>query len=156
MSKKDRKRFSREFKLEAVRLSHESGKPITEVARDLDIGVHHLYRWRDQSDNDGAKVFPGAGNKATNGSELERLKRENSRLRQERDILALLARFRQYMSQNDSERRYSSLKRSFNTEWRRGKIKRGQCRFDRHQTWSGKNKFRKNSFCFITASNYFR
>ena len=46
MTRKDRKRYSREFKLEAVRRASESGKPATEVARELDISVHHLYRWR--------------------------------------------------------------------------------------------------------------
>jgi len=41
MTRKDRKRYSREFKIEAVRQSYESGKPVAEVARELDISVHH-------------------------------------------------------------------------------------------------------------------
>ena len=86
MTRKDRKRYSREFKLEAVRRANESGKPVTEVARELDISVHHLYRWRDEAAKQGERVFPGHGN-ANSQDELTRLRRENARLREERDIL---------------------------------------------------------------------
>jgi transposase len=90
MTRKDRKRFSKEFKLEAVRRSYDSGKPVTEVARELDISVHHLYRWRDQVHREGTKVFPGRhGHKSPNPekNELNRLRQENAQLREERDIL---------------------------------------------------------------------
>ena len=86
MTRKDRKRYSREFKLEAVRMANESGKPVTEVARELDISVHHLYRWRNEAADQGEKVFPGHG-KTNSQDELTRLRRENARLREERDIL---------------------------------------------------------------------
>lgn len=86
MTRKDRKRYSREFKLEAVRMANESGKPVAEVARELDISVHHLYRWRDQAAKEGDKVFPGHG-KTNSQDELTMLRRENVRLREERDIL---------------------------------------------------------------------
>ena len=86
MTRKDRKRYSREFKLEAVRRSYESGKPVTEVARELDISVHHLYRWRDQVSKEGQQVFPGH-RKSNSQDELEILRKENARLREERDIL---------------------------------------------------------------------
>lgn len=86
MTRKDRKRYSREFKLEAVRRADESGKPVTEVARELDISVHHLYRWRDEALKQGEKAFPGKG-KSNSQNELAKLRRENARLREERDIL---------------------------------------------------------------------
>ena len=86
MTRKDRKRYSREFKLEAVRLANESGKPVAEVARELDISVHHLYRWRDEAAKKGDKTFPGHG-KTNSQDELTKLRRENIRLREERDIL---------------------------------------------------------------------
>ncbi len=86
MGRKDRKRYSREFKMEAVRRSDESGLPVTEVARELDISVHHLYRWRDQEAKKKENAFPGSGKK-TNQDELSRLRRENAELKQERDIL---------------------------------------------------------------------
>lgn len=86
MTRKDRKRYSREFKLEAVRLADESGKPVTEVARELDISVHLLYKWRDRADKGGKTVFPGHG-KRNPEDEISVLRRENARLREERDIL---------------------------------------------------------------------
>ena len=86
MTRKDRKRHSREYKLEAIKRSYESGKPIAEVARELDISVHHLYRWREQLRKDGDKVFPGNG-KRSSVDEVETLRRENARLREEQDIL---------------------------------------------------------------------
>ena len=86
MGVKDRQRHSREFKMEAVRRCNESGLPITEVARELDISVHLLYRWRDRAAKKKENVFPGHGRK-NNIDELTRLRRENAELRQERDIL---------------------------------------------------------------------
>lgn len=87
MTRKDRKRYSKEFKLEAVRRCDESGKPVTEVARELDISVHHLYRWRDEFVKQGEKAFPGCGKTYSVSNELSVLRLENARLREERDIL---------------------------------------------------------------------
>ncbi len=89
--RKDRKRYSEEFKLQAVKRCDESGKPIAEVARELDISAHMLYRWRDDFLKDPKKAFSGSGNasiyKSTDQKELEKLRRENARLKEERDIL---------------------------------------------------------------------
>lgn len=87
MTRKDRKRYSREFKLEAVRRCDEAGKPVTQVARELGISVHHLYRWRDEFIKQGEKAFPGCGKPPSIPDELSLLRRENARLREERDIL---------------------------------------------------------------------
>ena len=86
MYKRDTKRYSREFKLEAVRQTQVSGKSIAEVARELDLPVHHLYGWRNEVERKKEEVFPGSGQKNPN-TELEALRRENERLREERDIL---------------------------------------------------------------------
>lgn len=86
MTRKDRKRFSREFKVEAVRQCDESGKPVTQVARDLDISVHQLYRWREDVLKQADGAFPGSGRRGPNG-ELTRLRRENVHLRQELELL---------------------------------------------------------------------
>ena len=93
MTRKDRKRYSREFKLEAVRQVNESGKPVTEVARELGISVHQLYRWRDEVQAEGEEVFPGKGHGGKAQEELEQLRRENARLREERDILKKAAAY---------------------------------------------------------------
>ena len=86
MQKRDRKRFSREFKLEAVRRSQTSGKAVAEVARELDLPVQHLYKWRAELERKEAESFPGSGHETPN-RELEALRREVKRLREERDIL---------------------------------------------------------------------
>ena len=50
MHKRDRKRYSREFKLEAVRWTQITGKSVAEVARELELPVHHLYKWHAEVD----------------------------------------------------------------------------------------------------------
>ena len=61
-TRKDRKRYSKEFKFQAIKRSEESGKPVSEVARELDISVHKLYRWRDDYYKNPEKAFQGSGN----------------------------------------------------------------------------------------------
>ncbi|MFH1367602.1 MAG: transposase [Elusimicrobiota bacterium] len=86
MQKRDRKRYSREFKMEAVRRTQVTGKSVAEVARELEIPVHHLYKWRTEVDRKETEAFPNTGHSTPN-EELEALRRENKRLREERDIL---------------------------------------------------------------------
>lgn len=86
MRKNDRRRYSREFKMEAVNLAKNSGKPIAEIARELDISAHELYRWVDLVTKGGESAFPGRG-KRKDQDELSALRRENARLKEERDIL---------------------------------------------------------------------
>ena len=81
----ERRKYSEEFKREAVQLMESSGKAIAELARDLGINDNNLYRWRG--------LYGSQAQDSTNGSvaqmeaELKRLRRENEVLRQERDIL---------------------------------------------------------------------
>ena len=98
---KDRKRYSREFKLEAVRLCEESGKPVAEVARELDISVHQLRNWRFIARTKKENAFPGNGKKDTT-DELTRLRKEVKELRQERDILKKTAIYFAKEIPNDS------------------------------------------------------
>ncbi len=89
MSKDQRQRYSREFKLQAVKRSLASGKPAAEVARELEISITQLYKWRDEFEALGETgVFPGAGRKSAHPDQaLLQLKKENARLKMERDIL---------------------------------------------------------------------
>jgi transposase len=80
-----RRKFTREFKVEAVRLVTEGGMSISQVARDLDITPNLLSRWKVKFENDIDGAFPGKGN--SSGEELPRLRREVKRLRMERDFL---------------------------------------------------------------------
>jgi transposase len=82
-----RKRYTREFKVEAVRLLETSGKNGHEIEKDLGIGSGQVYRWRKQlaTEGEGIRAFPGTGK--PRDEELARLKKENAVLREERDIL---------------------------------------------------------------------
>ena len=86
MSERRYKRHDREFKLAAVKRTFEPGKTATEVARELDISVTLLYKWREQFEKKQDKAFSEKNTNSSN-NELEVLRKENKRLRQERDIL---------------------------------------------------------------------
>jgi transposase len=82
-----RRRFTREFKIETVRLLTGSDQSVTGVADDLDIHPNTLYKWIHQYGENPEEAFPGKGRQTSEAEELSRLKRENQRLRMERDIL---------------------------------------------------------------------
>ena len=87
MSKKIRKNYSREFKMEAIGLITEKGYSIAEASRNLGIDYSVLRRWKNQLANDPQDAFPGKGRLKAADEELRRLKRELERVTQERDIL---------------------------------------------------------------------
>jgi transposase len=82
-----RRRFTREFKIETVRLLTGSDQSVTGVADDLGIHPNTLYKWIHQYGENPEEAFPGKGKQISEAEELSRLKRENKRLRMERDIL---------------------------------------------------------------------
>ncbi len=88
-----RKRYTREFKLEAVRLLEESDEPATEISRRLGIRRNLLYKWRDTLRKKGEASFPGSGRKRGYEEDYERLKRELARVKEERDILKKAAAY---------------------------------------------------------------
>lgn len=82
-----RKHYSREFKLETLELLRTSGKPATQIERDLGLYKGQVHVWKRQLAENGQHAFPGRGHLAEPQAELRRLQRENELLRQERDIL---------------------------------------------------------------------
>ncbi len=86
-----KRKFTPEFKLEAVRLAAAGDKPLAQVARELGILPNLLRNWRRQVEaRDGqptADVFPGQGRLPSQEEELRHLRREVETLRQERDFL---------------------------------------------------------------------
>ena len=56
---KKRRQFSKEFKVEAVRLIVEEGKGTAEVSRELGVGVNSLYRWKRKYSEGKIEPFPG-------------------------------------------------------------------------------------------------
>ena len=85
--KKVRKRYGREFKLEAVRLMKTSGKSVSQIERDLGIGKGNLWRWEKKLTKDGEHAFPGHGRLTPEQERIRPLEREDEILRQQRDIL---------------------------------------------------------------------
>ena len=85
--KKVRRRYTREFKLEAVRLLETSGKSAAQIERDLGIGSGNLWRWKRQLAKDGEQAFPGHVRLTPEQDRIRQLERENEILRQQRDIL---------------------------------------------------------------------
>ena len=92
MAKRKRRAFTREFKAETVRLVVEGGRPIPEVARDLDLTESALRAWVRQSEVDAGRGRPGELTTAER-EELQSLRREVKTLRLEREILKKAAAF---------------------------------------------------------------
>ena len=82
-----RRKFSREFKVEAVRMVTHGGHDPYEVARDLEIRPDMLQKWRRRLEQDGEGAFPGSGKLKAEDEEIRQLQRELRRVTEERDIL---------------------------------------------------------------------
>jgi transposase len=72
----ERKKYSREFKLEAVNLVKARGVSIVQAARDLDLNHNVLRRWVRELDADPAHAFPGLGQMKPEQLEIDRLARK--------------------------------------------------------------------------------
>ena len=84
--KKPRKSYTREYKIEAVRLTTEGGIPVAQAARDLGLNQNTLHNWRRQFRQWGAG--PTAGKEDLSlAEENRRLRKDNATLREERDFL---------------------------------------------------------------------
>lgn len=81
----DRRPYKKEFKDEAVKLSHRNG--VCKTATELGINQNMLSRWRREQNHDGKDAFRGHGKLRAEEAELEQLRRENKSLKEERDIL---------------------------------------------------------------------
>ncbi len=89
MSTKRQKRqtYTREYKIEAVRLSSAGTRSVAAVAADLGIRRDQLYQWRREFANAGIAAFPGNGRVNSADEELLRLRRDLKRVTEERDFL---------------------------------------------------------------------
>jgi transposase len=81
-----RRRFSQEFKLEAVKLVQEGGVKVSQAAQDLGVYETSLRRWIKQYEIDRGRGRPGELT-SEEKEELRRLRRENRQLKMEREIL---------------------------------------------------------------------
>jgi transposase len=87
MSLKPRKRYTAEFKAQAVELL-TIGKPVSEVAQELCVSNNLLYNWRQEFQRaQGGSAGPRAVGEGAGADDVRALRRENALLRQENDIL---------------------------------------------------------------------
>ena len=83
----ERRKFTREFKLEAVRLIRDRGVSYAQASQDLSVHELQLRNWVKKSAEDPQHAFPGQGQMKAEQLEIARLKREVIKLKAERDIL---------------------------------------------------------------------
>jgi transposase len=88
-----RRQFTREFKIEAVRLVREWGVSVAQASRDLDVHENVIRKWLQALAEDPAQAFPGHGTMKPEQAEIERLRREVLKLKAERDILKKAAAY---------------------------------------------------------------
>ena len=81
------KRYSKEFKIEAVRLVTDEGYSISEAATSLGVADESIRRWKLELEKAGDTAFAPRGPASEVEQENRRLREENRRLRMERDIL---------------------------------------------------------------------
>lgn len=93
MAEQKYKRYSKEFKLEAVRLAQTGDKPVTQVARELGVRVNQLYKWQKELGEKADDAFPGKGRQASKDAELTALRRELDRVKAENEILKKAAAY---------------------------------------------------------------
>jgi transposase len=89
----ERRKFAREFKLEAVKLIKERGVSVAQAAQDLGVHQTQLRQWVKDFAGDPQHSFPGHGQMKPEAAEITRLKREVTKLKAERDILKKAAAY---------------------------------------------------------------
>ena len=82
-----RRKHSKEFKLEAVRLATQPDASVKETAENLGIHPSQIHTWKRELRVDGDQAFPGNGRLKPDDEELRKLRLELKRVREERDIL---------------------------------------------------------------------
>lgn len=86
--------YSKEFKLEAIRLMNETDRPASQIAMELGIRRNQLYKWKEQMAKKGGVPSAKRGRpKKVDESEVSKLQRENKRLREDVEILKKAAAY---------------------------------------------------------------
>jgi transposase-like protein len=92
-----RRQFTREFKLEAVRLITSGERKVGDLARDLGVRVSNLQDWQKQAEGRAGltkeDVFPGNGKLTSKDEEIRALRRQLEEVKQERDFLKKAAAY---------------------------------------------------------------
>ena len=86
-TEKRRKKYERQFKIDAVSMVINGERSVAEVARDLGITADALYRWKRELSREKTEAFPGKGRLGPQEEELRRLRRELEQVKEDREIL---------------------------------------------------------------------
>lgn len=89
----EKKKYSKEFKLDSISLVKEQGYTRIEAARSLGVDRQLISRWIKEEEKEGASSFRGQGKLSPEQLEIRRLKEENKRLKMEKEILKKAAAF---------------------------------------------------------------
>lgn len=89
----DRRKYSQEFKLDAINLVIEQGYSRAEAARSLSLNAAMLSRWLKEYQSEQGQSFRGNGKLSPEQIELRQLREENKRLKMEKEILKKAAAF---------------------------------------------------------------
>ena len=81
-----RKKYSKEFKLDAIALVIEQNYSQAEASRNLDINPNMLGRWIKEAENDDGQAFRGNGKLTPEQEEIRQLKAQVKRLEMEREV----------------------------------------------------------------------
>jgi len=82
-----RRSFTREFKVEAIKLVRDRGVTVGQAAQDLGLHPNVLRKWVRDAQANPAQAFPGRGKQRPDDAEVARLRRELAKTKAERDIL---------------------------------------------------------------------
>lgn len=93
MNKRPYTSYTKEFKLEAIRLANESDKPVTQVARELGLRVNQIYKWKQQLELKPDTAFAGSGKTSDKDTEIKSLKKALAAANEENEFLKKTAIF---------------------------------------------------------------
>jgi transposase len=82
-----RRTYTREFKIDAAKLSYNSEKSVEEIAASLGVSQSSLHRWRQEYRDDPDQALPGSGQQKERDAEVARLKKELKQAQMENEIL---------------------------------------------------------------------
>lgn len=86
---KERRKYSKEFKLEAIRMYEKGERSVSEVERELGITQGLLWKWKSDLEKRPKKeeAFPGNGRLTDTEARIRQLERENAMLKEDKEIL---------------------------------------------------------------------
>ena len=93
MARRPYRKYSKEFKQEAVRLAETSNKPVTQIARELGVRQNQIYKWRKELERGEDVAFPGKGHKIEEDPEKAELRKQLADAKEEIEILKKAAAY---------------------------------------------------------------